>query len=346
MSYKTCSLCKREFKNEEDFLSNTNRWRVCDLGMLWFNCECNSTLVIPKGKFDWYSPEKIMSPAAGKVFNNLHMLKSNFPLMPSAAMEAQSLLQDERTSIGEISESIRKMPVIAIEIIKTADSLRIGRNKIENLEHACVYVGRDKISELINLACVKSFKFNSKEYQEDKFWQESLLTGLVAEQLAIRFLGTEQKDFAYLAGSFANIGKIILAILLPEKADDIHRQVSMPKETNTWAAAEKELNIVDHTILGEIACRMWGIPDYIVYPVINHHGFSQNYKSNPGPFIDIVTLSNQIMHWISLNPSRIDLSLMVSSSKKLGIDAKGLEKFCDEVMPLADKASELAAVAA
>lgn len=140
MTFKTCSLCKREYKNEEDFLENTSRWRVCKSGMLWFNCQCDSTLVIPKGKFDWYSPDKVLSSYAGKVFNKLILLKTEIPMMPSAAMEAQSLLLDERSSMKELSLSIRKMPHLAIEIIKIADNMRIGRNKIESLEHACVYI--------------------------------------------------------------------------------------------------------------------------------------------------------------------------------------------------------------
>ena len=343
MSYKTCKLCNREYRDEEDFLQNTSRWRVCDHGMLWFNCECGSTLVIPKGKFDWYSPEKVLSPYAGKVFNKLIQLKTDIPLMPSYAMEAQSLLQDAQTSMAQISQSIKKMPHLAIEIIKIADNMRIGRNKIETLEHACVYIGRKKVSEIINLACIKNFDFNSKEYQENGFWQESFLTGLIAERLANQFLHKNQQDMAYLAGCFINVGKILLAVLLPKKADQIYAQISIPKEVNTWSNAERDLKIVNHTILGEIACRMWGLPDYIVAPVIEHHGHRKDFKNNYGLLTDIVALSNQIMHWVSLNPSRIDQDLMKYLSKKLGLEEVHLEKFCEDAMPLAEQATDLVA---
>ena len=346
MAYKTCKSCNREFKTEEDFLNNTSRWRVCDYGMLWFNCECDSTLMIPKGKFDWYSPDKVLSPFAGKVFNKLLTLKTDIPMMPSAAMEAQSLLQEEKSSMKEISQAIRKMPHLAVEIIKIADNMRVGRNRIETLEHACVYVGRKKVSEIINLACVKNFEFKTKFYEETKFWHESFLTGLIAEKLAERFLCKDQKDLAYLAGSFANVGKILLSILLPSKADAIHKQVSIPKEVNTWAQAERELKIVNHVTLGEIACRIWGLPDYIVESVVQHHGAKHNHQMKHQDITDIVALSNQIMHWVSLNPSRIEKGLLDSSSKKLGMKKDELEKFCEDAMLLSDQAMDLAGAAA
>ncbi|NRA46875.1 MAG: HDOD domain-containing protein [Oligoflexales bacterium] len=341
MVYKKCKSCGREYSKEEDFLTDTSRWRVCDYGMLWFNCSCDSTLMIPKGKFDWYSPDKILSPYAGKVFNKLLTLKTDIPMMPSAAMEAQSLLQDEHTSMKDLSEAIRKMPHLAIEIIKIADNMRVGRNRIETLEHACVYVGRKKVAEIINLACIKNFEFNTKLYGEQKFWEESFLTGLIAEKLATRFLGQDHKDLAYLAGSFANIGKILLSILLPSKADAIHKQVSVPKEVNTWVQAERDLKVVNHTILGEIACRIWGLPDYIVESVVKHHGKTQGHSEKFKDIANIVALSNQIMHWVSLNPSRIEQDLMEHISKTLGMEKDELEKFCEESMQLAEKATDL-----
>ena len=346
MALKTCNLCKRAYKDEEDFLKNTSRWRVCSAGMLWFNCECDSTLVIPKGKFDWYSPDKILSPNAGKIFNKLGLMNMEIPMMPAAAMEAQSLLQDPSTSMNKISYSIRKMPHLAIEIIKIADNMKVGRSKIETLEHACVYVGRKNVAEIINLACIKSFEFNTTFFEKDKFWHESFLTGLIAEQLAVKFLRKDQRDLAYLAGSLANIGKILLAILLPEKTDSIYKHVSMPKEVNTWTNAERELGVVNHMILGEIACRMWGLPDFIVESVVSHHGLEQEEQVKYGSITEIVALSNQIMHWVSLNPSRIEKDLMDSISLKLGIDGPKLEQFCEDAMPLAVQASELVSVAA
>ena len=66
---KKCKSCGREFRSERDFFENTSRWTICSQNNLWFDCSCESTLMLTKGKYPWYSPDKHMGIESSSVFN-------------------------------------------------------------------------------------------------------------------------------------------------------------------------------------------------------------------------------------------------------------------------------------
>src|SRR6478609_2691095 len=99
---KTCNTCGRKYMSPEDFLHNTSRWRICESGHLWFNCLCNSTNMIIKGKYDWYDPTKQLSDSAQSIFNLIPNMKE-LPRIPSYVMEILTLIQDENTSSTKLA---------------------------------------------------------------------------------------------------------------------------------------------------------------------------------------------------------------------------------------------------
>ena len=123
MEIKECKKCSRKFVTETDFFTGTSRWRICDMGNLWFNCSCQSTMMLKKGKFPWYSPDKVMSKEAASVFNQLATLK-NLPHLPQALMKLQTLLGDDNSTSGQIVQALRSNALIAGNVLKTANNLK------------------------------------------------------------------------------------------------------------------------------------------------------------------------------------------------------------------------------
>lgn len=72
---KRCSLCSNIFETADDILNKGNRIRICSFGNLWFNCSCDSTLFIPKGKFEWFSADKLMSGEAREIYKKHDLLE-------------------------------------------------------------------------------------------------------------------------------------------------------------------------------------------------------------------------------------------------------------------------------
>ena len=158
---KTCRTCGRVYKSEKDFLRDTSRWRICDMRHLWFNCSCQSTLMIKKGKYDWYSPDLFMGKEAQGVFNKLGNL-NDLPHLSNSVMEIQQALTSaEDVDMKQLAAQIKKEPFIGAAVLHTAEVQRSTRsgsaNPIESIEHAVVYIGAKSLSDIVTSAAIRSF---------------------------------------------------------------------------------------------------------------------------------------------------------------------------------------------
>ncbi len=302
---KVCSNCGFEFRSQSDYLQNTSRWRVCDNNHLWFNCKCHSTLFIKNGKYDWYSPDlAIPSKENRSIFNRLSM-GDKLPHLPSAIMKIQQELDDENSCSRVLAKVAKNAPLIASLILKMANSLNPRTDsEIVSLEHAITYIGVNTLKELIQSAGIQSFRFRSIAFNSEQFWQESMMRGDIAEKLRYN-LGIEvPKDKIYLSASLCNIGKAAIAICFPEDIDKIENEMQDPKKLSTWLEGEKRNSSFDHRILGEIAGAFWGLPDYVLQSVLEHHDVPLGNNTNY--LVHVVSLANQLTHWINLKPHLID----------------------------------------
>lgn len=331
---KHCNTCHREYRAESDFLTNTSRWRVCTTGHLWFNCSCGSTLMIPKGKYGWYSPELFLSEDARSIFNKLGNLK-DLPHIPSIVMEIQMMLQDPETTPKALAAAMRQEPILATQLLQTAENLRRARNPanppLRALEHAIVYVGHKVMRDLVMSSALRALPLPESGFRAQEFWDESYLTGAIAENLVARFKLTLAVDEIYLSGSLCNIGKLVLAFCFPPLATKIAHDTHDRKIHMTWRMAERAYQFPDHGILGEIAASFWGLPDFVMQVSRRHHDLpSTNYRALET--VSIVAFANQLSHYVLSNPHRIEQDVMMAHAKRYGLDEKQLETLAAELV--------------
>ncbi len=337
---KKCNTCGREFLTENDFLKGTSRWRLCERGNLWFNCQCNSTNMIVKGKFPWYSPDLFMSARAKSLFNTLPGLRE-LPHMPTVVMELQQLLLVENVSSSQIAAVSKRDPIIASNILKIANNLKAElEGKIDSLEHAISYIGFRALSDIIVTASVSSFKFKTTIFNADEFWQECFLTGKIAEFLSVRYAKHIVPDEAYLAGALCNVGKVVLAICFPDQADTIALDTKDVKLLKGWRQSERQYECHDHCTLGEIAGAFWGLPEYVMSASANHH----KVPESPSPrshlaMDDIVRFANQLAHWVLLEPCKIESYILNYSSRIFGLNHIQVDQLAEELSALAPKSA-------
>lgn len=345
---KICNYCNRAYRKPEDFYRDTSRWRVCDQKNLWFNCACGSTLMLPHGKFSWYTPVNVMSPHAATVFNSLGDLAS-LPHIPAAVMEIQQMLQLNEVEISDLARKVKTDPIIAANLLSLANNMKSNRDphdrkKIESLEHAIVFVGKKTLSELVMTISLQMFDVKCKVFSAERFWKESFLTGDIAEAIAT-LLGTKfSKDELFISASLGNLGKFVIALCLPKLVDDIQSHVDNPKTLCTWRHAERVLKAPDHCILGEIGAVMWGLPHYVMDAASQHHHLKQNrggtkLSENLLSMTEMVALANQLSHWILLKPSRIDQTQLDYLAKAANLTKAQLEEFCNSLGYLAKRAA-------
>ena len=330
---KTCNTCGRQFNTPDDFLKKTNRWRICDRGHLWFNCHCHSTNMILKGKFDWYSPEAALNDKAKSVFNQIPSIK-DLPHIPHYVMKLQELMQNENVNSRQLAEVAKKAPLLASNILKLANNQATTSSGIESVEHAISYVGLNTLKEMVIVAALSTFKFDCKNFNPDDFWASQFLCGKISEFLARKFAPSLVPDEAYIAGTLANVGKVVQAITHPEIADQIYSEINDVKILGSWVEAEERLDTFDHCVLGEIGVMFWGLPQYVSEAVAAHHTPPQSVIEGEFTIKDVVTFANQLTHWVLLEPAQMDDDILEAAYEKFGIKPQEAEQLIDEVLPL------------
>lgn len=331
---KTCANCKKVFATENDFLTGTSQWRLCSMENLWFDCECGSTLMLPKGKYPWYAPSIGMGDKAGEIFNKIAQT-TTLPHIPSVIMELQLLLFNPEVETKDLVTAIKRDPFLASEIIRIAENIKGTRDPspppIRSLEHATTYIGRKSLKNLVLAAAIKSFKLPTEKFDETAFWQHSFLTASIAEDIAVRVGMAQERDHIYLSGCLCNVGKIISAVCYPEKIDELQTILDNVKTMTTWEMAESILNLPSHCIMGEIGGAIWGLPPQVIDCARYHHTVDLKTKEERSKVIYIVSLANLMAHWINLEPHRIDMLKLNFYSTSLNLNNADLEKIASDL---------------
>ncbi len=336
---KECRSCHRVFQTTNDYLTGTSRWRVCSKENLWFNCSCGSTLLIKKGKYDWYSPSASMRPEAQSVFNQLGSFKA-LPHIPAIALEIQQSLADPNTDGKTVAGMLRQEPVISAQVLNIAENLRRSRNpatpQIISLEHAAIYIGFKALSELVVTSSLRTFQLPQSDFNADEFWHESFLVAAVAEYVARHYVKTVNADDVYLSGALCNIGKLVLAFCFPPLVGKIHHDVSGKSiPLLTWRQAEKSYAFPDHCILGEVAAAIWGFPPQISDSIRLHHA-EIDMKELKITIPEIVAFANQMTHWALSRPHRLEYSIIEQFTAKTKISDEVLDGLAKDLVTLRD----------
>jgi HD-like signal output (HDOD) protein len=306
------------------------------MGHLWFNCSCGSTLLVKKGKYPWYSPEKFLSEEAKGIFNTLGNLKS-LPHIPNSVMQLQQTLADPEVSARDIANHLKTEPLMATQLLKMAENMRKSRNPqnppIISLEHAIVYMGIKSVKDLVVAASLRTFKIPPSKFSVDDYWNESFLTGAITEYIAKKFSIALPEDQLFLAGSLCNVGKLVLATCFPPLINKIISDINSLETLSTWQVTEQKYKFPSHAILGEIAAALWGLPDFVMQSARKHH---ERYISKGAQIElwEVVGVANQFSHWLLLQPHRMDQMTVEDFMNRFKLREKDVENLVKEMEPL------------
>ena len=331
---KKCAICDKVFKNSEDILNNASRIRICSAGNLWFNCTCESTLFLRHGSFEWFSIESLLSSEAKKIYRSNKEI-GKIPKIHSNIMSLQEAIENPKTSFEDIKKELELNPSIGVLILSMASNLNPQGEEIKELKHAISLLGRTTLSNLVLSSSLVSMKLQSKLYQIQDYWQEALITGSISKVIYTKFgydYADDLIDRVYLSGCFCQIGKLMGAILFPEKIDQIYNMVSNPTTMTTWEKAVVTTNTPSMNHLAEIAAVLWGLPTYVKNVCLYFNNIL-DFESPPGTLelLESIQFANIIFHWLNSSPHLIDLVKLKHFQRRLNLDDSGMENLVSEV---------------
>jgi HD-like signal output (HDOD) protein len=191
------------------------------------------------------------------------------PSAPTIYMELTQALSDPNSSAHQIAAIVEGDPAMSAKLLQLVNSAYFGlAQRATSIQQAVTYLGINTLKALALSAHV----FGTIEGQSvnglmlEQLQKASLATGTLARQMV-----TDRKrtDDAFTAGIVRDIGRIVIAVSLPEQFREIEANVK---------ATGRPVHVVEHELLGashaEIGAYLlgvWGVPFSITETVAFHH---------------------------------------------------------------------------
>jgi HD-like signal output (HDOD) protein len=184
-----------------------------------------------------------------------------------------SLLESDHAYLSQIAELIGRDPPLTSRLLKLVNSMLYAMDQpCANIEEATLAAGLDKISELILSTPViedlQQLQKADTEIEWTQFWKHSIATAILSREIFAHRKESSRGDVDYIAGLIHNVGKIILALLFPDKFTTLACRTYRDKLEET--EAECKIAGADHTVLGAYYLNANRFPVEIVESTLFH----------------------------------------------------------------------------
>lgn len=261
----------------------------------------------------------------------------SLPSQPTVYTELMTALVDQRSSPEEVAEILLSNAPLCAQLLHIVNSAYFRLSQpVVKIDDAVLHLGLSTVRQLVLVAEVfKSVDSGSsavgtsvKELEEHSF-----LTGSIASSL---MSSHPRRNLAFVAALLHDIGKLVIATQLSDRARTIAQRV----EERNEPMHESELALfgATHAEIGAHLLGLWQLPSSIVEAVANHHVPARLRPSELDVLIAVHVadfLAHEQLALLtgrsSMRSSRLDLSLL---------DKLGLRRHLDEWRALAKSHAE------
>ena len=182
-----------------------------------------------------------------------------------------STLAREDVSFVKIAELIEKDTVLAGNVLRLVNSALYGRRSaVNSVRHAVSLLGINKLrNATLGMSVTRMWNqvHPPRGWSMAKFNLHSVGTAMLADQLS-QAGAVDYAEGAFAAGLFHDLGRLLIAIGLPDEHEQITR---MSSGGFSRSECEKELLGFTHASLSGDALRVWNLPEEICTAVRHHH---------------------------------------------------------------------------
>ncbi|SHO51069.1 HDOD domain-containing protein [Desulfopila aestuarii] len=223
-----------------------------------------------------------------------HLNLSKIPALPQTLIELLDACNDPEVNIYGVGELVARDSVISGRILQLANSAFLGaKSAFGEIQQAVIYLGLDTVRNLAVCVSVhETFDANSNSAKINlpQFWYHSLLTAILAKNLAEKTAKASPAE-AYLCGLLHDLGKLLLASGYP---DDYERLLTSVPQGKTFTESEQHYFGIHHGDVGSSLIHHWKLPEHLAKAIALHHTHSVNGSENP--LVDIIHLANSLSH--------------------------------------------------
>jgi len=247
-----------------------------------------------------------VAPPAKTIFECLEdpAATQALPSIRVVLAELQKLTTSPNSHIEDITRLVCLDQTLSLQVLRLANSAFYAPTEpIVDVEEGLMFIGLGALRNAVmatkcmeNTCVIPQHIFDWKE-----FWVHAAGVAHITQDLARRLRAPAVPTEAfYLMGQFHDVGKIVLAILMPEEFERIYTRAL--QEAAPLAALEVEALGLEHGHLGAWYMEKQGIPPAIREAVRCHHSGIMEEKSH---FLHgaIVRLADHLAHTAGLGQS-------------------------------------------
>ncbi|MDR1310176.1 MAG: HDOD domain-containing protein [Deltaproteobacteria bacterium] len=189
----------------------------------------------------------------------------NLPTVPGIVAKISRMVENPETSAAEVGRLISQDQVLSAKVLRMANSAFFGMSrKISSISQALVILGFEVVKGLVLTSSV----FDMIQKSMAGLWEHSI--GCAAASGAVAtLLGRDDAEEILVAGLLHDLGKVVLALNLPEEMRLIMAKVSSGDVL--FYEAENQLLDFDHSELGQWLAEHWNLPESLAEPMRLHH---------------------------------------------------------------------------
>ncbi len=211
----------------------------------------------------------------------------DLPTLPIVFRKMIEMVEDEKTSVKDLSDLLSKDQSIMSSILKLVNSAFYGyQGKIASIKQAIVILGFSTIRSIALGTSI--FSTNGKKkaasgFDRNALWIHSLGVATGARILAIDS-GYKDIEEAFAAGLLHDVGKVVFDAFFSKDFREVLKLVKNEKIPMRYA--EKEILGLDHAEAARILLKKWQLPEAVTSAASYHH----NLHSAPNEYLELASM--------------------------------------------------------
>lgn len=183
------------------------------------------------------------------------------PSPPGVGLEVLRITRNEDFDLAELASVLRADPALTGRILQLANgAIAAGAEPTTTLEQACLRLGQRSVRNVaLGFTLVSSLQSGPcRAFDYDRFWAESLVRGLVCQNLAAQLRLGDPAE-AFVCGLLSQVGTLALATVHPKT----FAEILIAHEQRNFAArreAERAAFGIDHLEVSAALFSEWGLP--------------------------------------------------------------------------------------
>jgi HD-like signal output (HDOD) protein len=257
------------------------------------------------------------------------------PPRPSLLADLQAEAQREEPRPRVMADLAASDVAMSAALLKTANSPLMGlRKRAETVQDAFLLLGYQQCQALLTEVALKALLPTDGPAMV-RYWDVSTKRARAMTFLA-RHRAVSTPALAHTYGLFVDVGIPLMLRRFRRTTPDYIETLALANDSpRPFTDIERERHQLDHTLLGAMVSRTWGVSQTVVLASRLHHDYPAWQRNVPGAVLELMALGLVCEHIIQryegLNHHGEWPKAGAHALALLGIDALTLDEWCDAV---------------